>query len=224
MTPQQAQETAQSVSAVVGAAIATAVGSAVVTTVTTALGSTVAGTTASAVGTGGAGTASSSAGSSTVLISQVQVLNLMGRIGGSNSSEGMKTFTEGFGWANFDVGLRLRDAGEEKRRAKKTGSFDSDDLDLDDEEGGVGKVQCANSTNETGSSRCDESGEDCSWSVIAPSMEKIVTCFVVLCASSLFRLVLGMLCTRPWKPPEDRKDWPDSLLFPSWEAPVILAQ
>lgn len=208
---------------VVGAALAAVVGSAVITSVTTALGSAAAGTVGSAVGTGGAGSASSSAGSSTVLITQVQMLNMYGRIGGSNASEGMRTLTDGFGWSNFELGLRLDTSLQAERRAKKA-QFDSETLDtddVDDEDYGP----CDVSDNAANASGCVEfSGDVCSLAEVAPPVEKLLTCLIVLCGCWAVRILLGVICSRSWRPTKDRRDWPDSLLFPSWEAPMLLAQ
>ena len=206
---------------VVGAALAAVVGSAVITSVTTALGSAAAGTVGSAVGTGGAGSASSSAGSSNVLITQVQMLNMYGRIGGSNASEGIRTLTDGFGWSNFELGLRLDTSLPAERRAKKA-QFDSGTLNTDDVED---YGPCDVSDYAANASECVEFyGDDCSLAEVAPPVEKLLTCLIVLCGCWAVRILLGVICSRSWRPPKDRRDWPDSLLFPSWEAPMLLAQ
>ena len=53
---------------------------------------------------GGAGGGGS--GSTTVLITQIQFMNLNGRVGGSEGSAGMQAFADGFG-ENFSVPLFL---------------------------------------------------------------------------------------------------------------------
>jgi hypothetical protein len=39
------------------------------------------------------------------LITQVQYLNMLGRVGGSEGSETVAGITDGLGWANYDIGL-----------------------------------------------------------------------------------------------------------------------
>lgn len=64
-----------------------------------AIGSSAAGAAGSAGASASAGGSASggSGGGATVLISQIQFLNMYGKIGGSNGSKGLRTFTDGFG-------------------------------------------------------------------------------------------------------------------------------
>jgi hypothetical protein len=48
-------------------------------------------------GAGGGSAAGGSSGGTTALITQVQFLNLNGRVGGSEGSKGMQAFSAGFG-------------------------------------------------------------------------------------------------------------------------------
>lgn len=78
-----------------------------------AVGAAIGSSTAGAAGGAGAsasagGSASgSSGGGATVLISQVQFLNTYGKIGGSNGSKGLRTFTDGFGWLHVFVNVYM---------------------------------------------------------------------------------------------------------------------
>ena len=73
-----------------------------------AVGAAVAGAVGGAIGGGVGGGASAGGGGGggcLPLITQVQFLNVLGRVGGTNGSEGMASFTEGFGWANYEISL-----------------------------------------------------------------------------------------------------------------------
>jgi len=90
---------------VIGANVAVAVGTAVASSFSAAVGGSMSGAAASGMGGSGAGTlaAESSGSSGTIeLISQAQYLNLYGGVGGS---PGFRTYCDGFGWVNGDVGL-----------------------------------------------------------------------------------------------------------------------
>ncbi len=117
ISTQEAADAAESVSTAVGVIVAANVAVAVGTSVGVSVSSAVAASSGGAVGgavggSGGAASGSSSAGSSSSsgtlsLITQVQFLNQVGRIGGSKGSESLGTFTDGFKWANFDLGLSI---------------------------------------------------------------------------------------------------------------------
>ncbi len=109
---QDAKKAAQTVSAAVGAVVATNVAVVIASTVASTVASSVAassgGAAAAAAGEGVAGSAAgSSSGGTIALITQVQFLNQVGRIGGSQGSESMAGFSEGLGWANLELGLTL---------------------------------------------------------------------------------------------------------------------
>ena len=98
-----AKEAAQAVSAavgvVVGTNVAVVVASTVASTVATSVAASSGGAAAAAAGEGVAGSATGgSGGGTTALITQVQFLNQVGRIGGSQGSESMAGFSEGLGW------------------------------------------------------------------------------------------------------------------------------
>lgn len=79
-----------------------------VSSLASSVASSAVGTSGGASATGSAGSGGSSSGSTTILITQVQFLNMYGRIGGSQGSEGMKAFSDGFGESTLLETIVLR--------------------------------------------------------------------------------------------------------------------
>jgi hypothetical protein len=76
------------------------------TNVAVAVDTTVAGGVAGGVrgGVGGSSSGGGGGGGTTMaLIQNVQFLNLLGRVGGSEGSESVADITNGLGWANYDL-------------------------------------------------------------------------------------------------------------------------
>ena len=232
------------VAANVAVGVATAVASSVSSAVAASSGATVGGATA---GSGGAASGSSSACSSSggtlTLISQVQFLNQVGRVGGTQASPSISEFsgllrllgsvleslhahivtsgisiymafpTGGFGWSNFEWsmfennssavatnrrGLRWR----WNRRTPKAKNKDSSNAAI---------VPAAGSES--------ASGSGCSFQDITPPAMTIMMCVVILCLVSCARYLTGLVLVRCF-----RRELPNTLLFPSWEGPVVLVQ
>ena len=123
--------------------------------------------------------------------SDVFPLLQVGRIGGRNASVAMSTFSAGFRWSRFQLGLSLREANQRRASKKK-----ADNSDMENDTDG----RAANSTT-----------LECSYDDVAPSLETLGTCALVLAgvfmARRLLILVLSIFIHR---------DCPASLLFPAW--------
>jgi hypothetical protein len=207
--------TAQAASAVVGSLVATVVA----TNVAMAVGTAVAGSVGGAVGgaTGGASGGGGAGGGCAALITQVQFLNVMGRIGGSNGSAGMASFTEGLGWANFEFGLiGSSDNGNSSRRAWRQRRAKSRTTDLSV------KAECEQQAVEGAelTAECKSLLDtSCTLGRILPSLEQCVTCFAILSAVAISRALIALAIDKGL-----HKEVPVSLMFPCWEGPVFLAQ
>ena len=133
------------------------------------------------------------------------------RAGGSGASKSMSTFSQGFGWANFDVGLTLpgrntpatnttagRRRHERSRRTSKskTESNTGTETDL-----GI------------------ENDASCSSEDLLPPTEILITCLCVLVGVSIARQLLVIVFTHFL-----HKEQPATLFFGAWEGPVLLAQ
>ena len=134
--------------------------------------------------------------------------------GGSKRSEGMSSFSEGFAWANFDLGLTLRGKNASAqvqadrrrrgpyRRASKSGGKQQDTAGSE----GQSYVQ------EDGNGRCEASQ-------ILPPVEILVTCGGVLFAVTVARQLLVLVFTRCLQ-----RDQPPTLFFPAWEVGLHTAK
>jgi len=168
-------------------------------------------TSSSGAGAGGAGVLP--------LVSQVQFMNQVGKVGAGQGSASVGAFSEGFGWANFELGWGemlgiMPPAGElleERRQAKRRDGrvralFDNN------------STHSGNSTNSTlNGTLIDE--VECSIKLLFPSFEKLMTCgFLLMCVHLARRLAVLF-----FKEVLDR-DIPTSLMFPAWEGPIFLAE
>ena len=211
-------QTARSVSQAVGGFVAAVVGTNVAVTVGAAVASSIGTAVGGGIGSAGAATTGSSNGLSASgggaasclpLISQVQFLNVMGRVGGSNGSASMFAFTSGLGWANYEGLLASGKAsGLAARRKAKARPQDEER-----------KLDCKRLVNAAGpesmSDECEELlDQSCDLSRILPSLEQFASCAACVAAVAAIRsgvaLVIKLL----------HKDVPPSLMFPCWE--VIL--
>jgi hypothetical protein len=98
--PDLAKAVSNTISGVLGVVI--------VTNVAVAVGTAVAGGVAGGVGGGVGGSSSGGGGgggTTMALIQNVQFLNLLGRVGGSEGSESVAGIANGLGWANYDLGI-----------------------------------------------------------------------------------------------------------------------
>ena len=148
------------------------------------------------------------------LVGHVQMLNMVGRVGGENGSDSMAAFSDGFGWANLDMQFSIfgtetsarrsfrRRARRTSRRAPKKSRDTDTNVTLDSNETSV-----------------DLEERDCSWDSVAPSVEKIVLCVMILSAVFCVRSLLVLVVQKCFK-----KEAPTSLLFPLWEGPFVLIQ
>jgi hypothetical protein len=121
--------------------------------------------------------------------------------GGSRASEGMSSFSKGFGWANFDLGLTLPGRNTSttttSRRSSKPRPKDgTTDIDLG-----------------------DEVASSCSTEELLPPIEILITCLCVIVSVSVSRQLLVFILMHFL-----HKDQPPSLFFGVWEGPVLLAQ
>ena len=136
--------------------------------------------------------------------------------GGSERSEGMSSYSEGFAWANFDLVLTLRDTNASAqvqadrrrrgpyRRASKSG----------------GKQQDAAGSASEGQSYVQEDGNGrCEAAQILPPVEILVTCGVVLFTVAVARQLLVLVFTRCFQ-----KEQPPTLFFPAWEVGLHTAR
>jgi hypothetical protein len=136
--------------------------------------------------------------------------------GGSKRSEGMSSFSEGFAWANFDLGLTLPGRNESAQvqadrrrrdpyRRSKSG----------------GKQQDAAFSDSAGkSSHVQEDGNgSCEASQILPPVEILLTCGGVLLIVTAARQLLALVFTRYLQ-----KEQPPTLLFPAWEVDLFTAK
>ena len=215
VTLAEAAQAAAMVGSVVAAVVATNVAVAVGTAIGGAVGGAVGGAGGGAAGGaagGGAGAGGAAAGAGSVaLISQVQYLNVAGKIGGSNASKSLSTFSGGFGWANMEFPIadqvdprRLQEpangSSSTKKQRRSSGILMSH----------KSRKECA-----VNASYCEE--EVCSFDVIAPSVKKLTSSVTIMFFTFLGRSFLLMIMLYVLK-----KD-PGSLnafRFPSWEGPV----
>ena len=173
------------VASVIAVQIAATVATSIATSVTTTVGASVGGGITSS-----SGSLAQSARGSMALVTQVQFLSKTGRIGGSNGSAALSTFSGGFDWANYKLGISMlgdsnnKTGAAEKRRTdgvngdrrQKKGKGSGDDEDGEDSEDGAGEVEC-------------------SWDTVGrESVETIITCllclFVVFCLRSSLCYIL----------------------------------
>ena len=127
--------------------------------------------------------------------------------GGSKRSEGMSSFSEGFAWANFDLGLTLRGKNESAQvqaDRRRRGPYR-----LSTKSGG--KQQDAAGSASQGQSYVQEDGS-CEVSQILPPVEIFLTCGGLLLIVTMARQLLVLVFTRCLK-----KEQPPTLFFPAWE-------
>jgi len=138
-----------------------------------------------------------SAGTMT-LITQVQYLNLAGRIGGSRASDEFRVFTRGLRWINFDVGL-----------------FGNLTKNLTASSGSKFAIMSVYKNNETNIWDV----QDCDWTAVALPLEMVTTCaLVMLCVSGL-RAISAYYVTEIL----ERKASP-LMQFPVWEGTTFVVQ
>lgn len=208
VSPEAAAAAAAAVSVAVGAAVAAGIAGGVAGGVAGGAGGGGTGGAGGAEGGGGGG------GGAMALIGHVQMLNMVGRVGGENGSDSMAAFSDGFGWANLDMQFSIfgrdtsarrssnRRTRRESRRASKKSQNENTNITFDLD---------ANSTN------IDEG--NCSWESVAPPVEKIVLCVMILLAVFCTRSLLVVVVEKCFK-----KEAQTALLFPLWEGPLLLAQ
>jgi len=187
-----AQQAATAASSVIGAVVAVNVG--------VGVGSAVAGAAAGGAGGGaGGGGGGGGGGGCLALITQVQMLNQLGKVGGKSSDAGgLSSFSKGFGWSNFQFGLAdslgfFNNTNTTGTRRKITKKFDA-------------------ATNKT-----IDVTASCEFFDIAPKMETLAVCVGILIIVYLFRNVVGLIVVWCLK-----KERPTSLMFPSWEVISLL--
>ena len=210
LDPATAQAASEMVSTLVGTVVAANVAMAVGTAVAGSVGGAVGGATGGASGGGGSG------GGCAALITQVQFLNVMGRIGGSNGSVGMSSFTEGLGWANFEFGLVGTSGGNSSRRVWHQRRAKSRTTDL------LAKAECEQALKhkQEMSEKCKSLlDKSCTFGRILPSLEQCVTCFIILLAVAVSRALIVLGIEKGL-----HKEAPTGFMFPCWEGPVFLAQ
>ena len=200
------------IAGVVAANVAIAVGTAVVGSV--AVG-----------GVAGGGAGGGSSGGSAALISSVQFLNVMGRVGGENGSAGMSSFTEGFGWANYDLGMfgssfgsstsrrrQLHQRRAQRRVKAKPGNREkTEDCKQIEALGQPLSEECRILMNQL--------APECNIEAILPNLEQCCTCAAVFVGVALLRALVALIVDKGL-----HKDVPVSLMFPCWEGPVFLTQ
>ena len=136
--------------------------------------------------------------------------------GGSKRSEVMSSFSEGFAWANFDLGLTLPGRNEsaqvqaDRRRRdpyrRSNSGGKQQDAAFSDSAGKSSHVQ------EDGNGRCEAAQ-------ILPPVEILVTCGVVLFTVAVARQLLVLVFTRCLQ-----KEQPPTLFFPAWEVGLHTAR
>ena len=204
VSAQVARETAQAVSAAIGVAVGTnvavAVGTAVATSVGSALAASSGGAVSGAVGESMLGSvgSSGSTGGTMTMITQVQFLSTVGRIGGARASESMAGYSQGFSWANFELGLDLAgpNASSDANGRRKAKSSSSSSSSLADDEGYEVSKE-----------------EDCGLITLAPPLSQVVTCASVLTFVFLMRNLVVIIITKCI-----HHEMPPTLQFPAWEA------
>lgn len=183
------------ISSIVASAVAANVAVAVATSVATAVGSVIGGGMvgveagvlgAEAGAAGGAAADSSTLQVSTSgtmnLITQVQYLNVIGRL--PNTSESLQVFSEGFGWANLDLpdaaaaGFPWRNETRERRAQKKSKKSDG-------AEGGAANASLAGPAEDV----------LCSFTWLMPPAEKLLVCASLMASVFLLRN-LAFLCIK----------------------------
>ena len=116
--------------------------------------------------------------------------------GGSRASEGMSSFSKGFGWANFDLGLTLPRSNTSTNTTSRRAS----------------KPKPKGGTT-------DEDAASCSTEDLLPPIEILITCLFVIVGVSVSRQLLVFILKHFL-----HKDQPPTLFFGVWEGPVLLAQ
>ena len=166
-------------------------------------GAVVAAITTSVVSASGPGlSASGSGGSSMATITQVQMLNQVGRMGGGRSSSGLSSATSGFGWSNYNprnVGV-AGFLGRSKQYPDYCTNYSASN--------GLPEIQAKNASIP---SECDLG---CGWDRGAPSVEQLVLCVLCLFLVSLARIFFSLVVQYVLK-----RELSASMQFPMWEGP-----
>ena len=106
------------------------------------------------------------------LMTHVQFLNLVGRIGGPSSSQALRVFANGFSWANMN--------------------FRTNNLDLTDA-GLFGSLLNGTHSKIHPFSRRVEEAVECDWTAVGMPLEIITTCSLVLCIVVVLRMMAAGL-------------------------------
>ena len=106
------------------------------------------------------------------LMTHVQFLNLVGRIGGPSSSQTLRVFANGFSWANMN--------------------FRTNNLDLTDA-GLFGSLLNGTHSKIHPFSRRVEEAVECDWTAVGMPLEIITTCSLVLCIVVVLRMMAAGL-------------------------------
>ena len=198
------------VGAVVGANVAMSVGSSAMST------------------TGGAGAAGGAG--MLPLVTQVQLLNQVGKIGGDEGSASVGAFSEGFGWANLEWGLatrmgygdRMPTKQEMQQRRREIAAAvrrkGVGDAVVATQKGVAGDLNMSNSTDNSTNSSGSTGSEftNCTMSLLYPSIETMLTCFITTLLVYLAR-EMGKIFFKEVL----MKDIPTSLMFPAWEGVCV---
>ena len=201
------------VSGAVGGAVGGGAGGGVISGAATAAAAEIAagaGAGAGWAGAGGAAEIAAGAGSM-ALISQVQYLNVAGKVGGSNASKSLATFSGGFGWANMEVPMADQVYPWRSQKPANGSSTKKQRRSSETLMSYKSLKECA-----VNASYCEE--QVCSFDAIAPSVEKLTSSATLMFFTFLGRSLFLMIMLYGLK-----KD-PDSLnafRFPSWEGPVL---
>jgi len=148
------------------------------------------------------------------LINQVQFLNVLGRVGGSNTSTSLQVFTEGMGWANLELPpdaaasvfpWRYSNAFSTQPSARRTPKKAKSSND----EGGAVNSSLTSSEEEPA----------CSFTRLVPSVEKLLSCGYLMASVCLLRNLAYYCIKYGFKATPSATFW-----FPGWEGPVFLVQ
>ena len=218
VSPEAAAEAAAVVSAVVGATVAASVAAGVAAGVAGAAGGAAGGGAAG----GGAAGGGAGGGPAMALIGHVQMVNVVGRVGGSNGSTTMAAFGDGLGWANLDLPFSMVGADASRRHAswrrRRVSSSSSLRTASTSKSGEKSDEQAVDGAAEDTGSALPES-EECSFQAVAPPLDKLLVCLVLLISIFCLRSLLVLIIERCMK-----KSAPTALLFPLWEGPCFLLQ
>lgn len=138
LTVQEAKDTAQAISAIVGTATGIVVASVAAAAVTGAVASSSAAIAGASAGVASQAGASVAGGAAVTLVTQCGRLSQLGRVGGGAQPDSTLALSEGLGWANFHPPFSLysdEDGGAARRRARRArggGGTVGDELDAEE--------------------------------------------------------------------------------------------